>query len=509
MLLTGVLDMPGDEQQGGALKLSPPQLENEFIVEEAISQVGIPPPIQVPGSPVVHQSQLRWFPKARSRKQSLLLYLTAAIPLFAFLVIWSVCTAAYNRERAPGAVRRRLAAGGEGADEVEDSILEGCLALEEDLGIPQTGTPSSSGDRYSRIAQLVSTFSEVAATHQSIHGTYTTISEAPSRLNPLGQAQLQPLETPLRERGLLEQEEGAAYAGWLPLPTHGDDCGGTIPALHPDAWLEGIPDILAAHETQEQGEASWEAGGGDAGSEAPSTEAAAVQLPHGEDTRTNEAAVQLPHGEDTRTNEDEGIKNHPFVRLPVLEEGVVPRDFDETVAFPGHRRKFRQLNAIFKSLRVMFLQPTLNQDEANYLVNGLEDLVYSLMLRLRLRSAYANFALDLPTLGKYFLAFDFLVSGMHVLRESMHTDKWWDRFASGFVLEIRMPRLSRNSRHCSTVQRALVGRLLDAMRIYLKGIRPPLMEVLRLKRLLLCSPYTHRRFKEHHFDAWRDDEAVS
>ncbi|CDJ46864.1 hypothetical protein EBH_0013820 [Eimeria brunetti] len=109
----------------------------------------------------------------RSRHQSLPLriFLATTFTLVAVLVSLSVCKNLLIRHRLSGLAPRKLSEGGEAIDGDEHAILEGCLALEEEMGIIEERTFSSpEGDASSRIMELVSMLSETAAAKESTQG---------------------------------------------------------------------------------------------------------------------------------------------------------------------------------------------------------------------------------------------------------------------------------------------------------------------------------------------------
>ncbi|CDJ51673.1 hypothetical protein, conserved [Eimeria brunetti] len=141
-------------------------MENEVSV--IIPQVSSSFLDQAAGKPVASPDGLT-NARLRSQKRSPLASLAAATIIIAILMILSVCVAARNREQVEGVARRRLSYSDEETDEVEQSVLDGCLALEAELGILRAEEPSySHGDRSTRIAQLVSLFSKTAVAFESM-----------------------------------------------------------------------------------------------------------------------------------------------------------------------------------------------------------------------------------------------------------------------------------------------------------------------------------------------------
>ncbi|CDJ60451.1 hypothetical protein, conserved [Eimeria maxima] len=412
-------------------------------------------------------------------------------------MVWSVCVSIHSRERGAVAVGRRLAGRGKGIDENEQSVLDECLDLQEDMGVSLPGAAlPSNRSRSRRIAELVTLFSEAAAELESTQGPQSTCCGTSSSPTSTPPTQGQPSESGLNEQGLLECEEGGivpVHGSSSSVSSEGDGDDGKYPYLEPDAWLEKIPDITGMQEHREQGQSLWGLGGGYSGGEEPSTAALAVRP-------CDEGGDDSPSSNATRT--------HPFVRLPVLEDGVLLRDFDVSAVALAHRRKYQPTTTILAALRELYMRPALDQSGYNTLMRSLEELVHSLLVRVRSRALFADTMWDLPTLGIHFLAFDFLVSAAQVLGNRMQLHLWWDRFVAAFALDMPPKPFRKHSRHCAAVQAILRQRLFAALQVYKMGRRLPLGDVVELKRLLLCSPYTHKRFKDDDWDPWRDDEEL-
>ncbi|CDJ51675.1 hypothetical protein, conserved [Eimeria brunetti] len=351
---------------------------------------------------------------------------------------------------------------------------------------PDSGSGESRGGGGSTTAS--------ASSHYSPGEKYSSAGEGYSSS---GHSFMRLLGLSPREQGFLERRFGEAAHS--PSTSSGDgDVGGGQPALDPDAWLEGIADITEVQRQQQQrkqtesssSESSGESRGGDGS------------------TTLTASSPHTSEEERERAREDEEFKSHPFVRLPVLEEGLVVREFDVTV-LSGERRKYWPVVCILKTIRRLFLQPTLGQSDVNTLMTALEDLVYSSLANVKKNKLHPTSSLFLPSLGKYFIAFDYLVSARQILGPYLRAEEWWESFISCFDLDFPMYKyipVNKHSRHTTAVRKILANRLLEVMQIYRRGRRPPLRTVIELKRLLLCSPYTHKRFLEGKWDEWREDE---
>ncbi|CDJ59453.1 hypothetical protein EMWEY_00022230 [Eimeria maxima] len=377
---------------------------------------------------------------------------------------------------------RRLSDGGEGIDEHDRSIIETCLDLESDMGLlEQRVTSSSTTDASARLTELVSMLSGAAAATGSVEG----------RLLP-GEG-----EAHSREQ-LLEDQSGSEHEGGGPVGLHtssmqaleerGEFISGVLPSLDPDSWMDAIPSIQSQPEDEEIRESSWIPG--DEGE----AELASTSL-LSKDGHTEDPGNQYVPGD---------IRTHPYVRLPVLEKRVFPRYIRVSNLFVRRSWRFSP-NSCLLTLRHLFAKETLNQKDADMVMNAVERLVTICWLRSSRPPRRLNPLCVVELLGYYFMAFDAIVCAIELFKDSMLLYRWWDKFTARFHLDLPATPPWVSFTPLAAYNRELILRLIRALKIYRTGKRPPLAEVVALKRLLFCSPHGRHRLKGPKWDPWRKD----
>ncbi|CDI84765.1 hypothetical protein EPH_0059140 [Eimeria praecox] len=415
--------------------------------------------------------------RPRLQNLSLRIFLATTISMAAVLVSLSICRALRSRDQGSGATRRRLAEGGDGMDEDEASIVEGCLELEEEMGIlGERAVSISEGDSSSRIAELVSMLS--AAAKESV------------MQGGLG-ADLQLHEQNLEGQSSLESrgdEQASVPAPSLPASVGRRGPSSGISALDPDSWMDEIPSINLYPEVQES-----DMPAGDAG-ELPSTEEASAS--HASNSERPMGLRDLLRSTD--------IQRHPYAHLPVLEEGVVPRNARASTILSRRTRLGRPYSHLLK-LRALYAKETLNQKDADLLVKEVELLVASYLAKRKIerRREYPVLAVD--AFGYYVMILDSVVCAIQLLGARMQAHLWWDTFTESFNMNFSLPAPGSRGKELTNFHIDLARRLRAAIKIYKRGVRPPLLEVIALKRLLFCSPFGRHRLKHPKWDPWRKD----
>ncbi|CDI82749.1 hypothetical protein EAH_00067560, partial [Eimeria acervulina] len=342
-------------------------MENE--VSEAFLQVSSLFLGQATGHPVVRRHELN-NRRHRSQKRAQLASLAATFSILALFFMWSVCTASRSREQAVGMTRRRLAGGDGGIDEEEESVLEGCLALEAELGIWRPEPPSTShGDRSRRIAELVSFFSAAASEYEANQEVQSTQGEGP---NIGGVSDVRQTDTGIAAVGWLRTLESGSgepvlVRHALDLESSGDSASGTALQVKPRDWIEEKEDTEYAQRDLEECQWSLAAGCSSRIAE-PSTapSSASVHQPL-------RAIEKTPLSAKDR-------RYHPYVRLPVVEAGVVPHDFDPSGVFAPSSKSFPFTKSLHE-MRQLFAKPTLNQQDVDILMDMARGLANNLWLK--------------------------------------------------------------------------------------------------------------------------------
>ncbi|CDI87990.1 hypothetical protein EPH_0023290 [Eimeria praecox] len=198
------------------------------------------------------------------------------------------------------------------------------------------------------------------------------------------------------------------------------------------------------------------------------------------------------------------ILKHPYVHLPVLEEGVKPPDIVLSASKFGKIRGL-SLHEILLSLRHLFTKQTLNQDEANFLVTYVHDLAMASAAGAREAKRLIRPSHGLTNIGRHFLILDAMVSALNVLGVSRTSCPWWEDFAGCFDANYRYTEPGLRAHDSGRANVTLANRLLAAISVYKGGKRPPPMEVVDLKRTLFFSPYGSTAFKGSKWEPWRSD----
>ncbi|CDJ60450.1 hypothetical protein, conserved [Eimeria maxima] len=437
-------------------------------------------------APLAHRSC------STSRNRSLRILLMVAVPFLTAILIVAACKAFHTKRQKLGMNHRRLSYNGEGINDNDLFIIEECLAMEEELGLPppEPVFPSSSNE-LERISELASMFAESAAAHESMQAAeqYSAWGES---------AAAQPVSRSNQQEHLSDQlSEHQGDAGLYPMASLGAASGGgsstsLYPALNPDSWVEDIEDILPVGDFQAESQdedpvASY--------SNAMDTDAM-LPMPYLPST-SNALHMELDHL----------IKDHPYVRLPVLEPTVVPKCLLPKGAL-GTIRMDISSHIQFLILRKLFAKRTLNQQDADEVVRALEQLASKTGRRARTSRRQGRPLFAASTLGTYFLVFDYLVSAIQIFGNSMQLPLWWNQFISFFDVDYYFPEPSKRARGNARFNTQLANSLIAALRIYKTGNRPPLSMVLELKRQLFFSKFAPQRFRSPEWEPWRTDHIL-
>ncbi|CDJ59451.1 hypothetical protein EMWEY_00022210 [Eimeria maxima] len=430
-------------------------------------------------SPTQHTRHAR----SRPRNLSLLACLAASLSIAVILISFSICKYLRSRGRGSGIIHRNLAAeGGDGIDEEVLSIIEGCLDLEADMGVMQERAISSStSDSSHRVTELVSMLSEAAAAKESVEGRLPVGGEVDSS------------EQWLEEQSDFEDEDNDM--GCVPTPSKGafverSGFTGVAPALDPDSWMDTIPSISI--QPQESENLLW------------------VKHDNRDPNHALKSAISnRERPESLRDLLDPGdIRDHPYVRLPVLEEGVRPRRLRVSVLFAQQPRKSSP-HVYLQALRSLFEKKTLNQRDVDILLNAVERLVVTSWLQSQKPPKQSRPRFLVEVLGDHFLALDAIVCAIELVGEHMQLSLWWEKFTASFNTNLSLPAPWSSGSTLVKFHRQLARRLIAALDIYKQGRRPPPGEVVALKKLLFCHPPSRLHFRDPKWDPWRHDGECS
>ncbi|CDJ32513.1 uncharacterized protein EMH_0044790 [Eimeria mitis] len=388
----------------------------------------------------------------------------------------------------PGVPRRRLSEGFEGVGEDVGSIIDGCLELEEQLGIlHQRASSGSESDSSSRIAELVSMLSEAAATHESVQGSSVAWDVTSADGSSPGEEELHVSDDFIDWEALLEPETAVLESPQSdPLVSPVEPCGSSSipPALAEPTRVETTQTANTQAEGQELGQLS------------------SADVGDSEGGHSSASLVGPSPGSAEGSSEDAEVLSHPYVRLPVLEEGVVPRLLNTSILFypkPDFMPPYFCLN----DLRQLFARKTLNQRDADALVSALEELINMIWFQAQCEHKDIRPATIAGTYSVLFLAFDSLACAIQLFGDRMQLPLWWDRFVGVIDTRLKLdsPIMSGQGGMC----RRLTKRLAAALSVYKTGQRPPLTEVVALKKLVFCSRDRPGMFRRLEWDPWRLD----
>ncbi|KAL8443906.1 hypothetical protein Emed_006501 [Eimeria media] len=265
--------------------------------------------------------------------------------------------------------------------------------------------------------------------------------------------------------------------------------------LSPGAWLEDIPHILTEPESideviEKSQDESVEGEESPQDDEQASTSAAA----------TAEVAVRsVPspylHQPDM----------HPFIRLPAVPTGLFVEPVDPLVLDPEATTSFVS-RGLLGLMRELLAKPMLTPTDARALMETSAYLVSFAEARLKKDLFEPHTAHLIRHAGLFFMVVDAVVCAYRVVGLQPATFRWWNKFIESFPgqLDIRKPR--KSSRKSIAFNYKLIKGIAEALEVYKTGARPPGELVLKLKRMLLCTPHSQAYFRAARWDPWREDD---
>ena len=195
---------------------------------------------------------------------------------------------------------------------------------------------------------------------------------------------------------------------------------------------------------------------------------------------------------------------HPCVRLPTIQPGVVARPWFDWATTSGRPMR-RNGNTIIQEMRVVLLNTVLDAANLENLMSTAEDLaVYSIQYLTR-RVARTCRRLAYQQLAKRFLALNALHSAIQVVGGPKPT--WLISITNSIDTTFNFPPpLVPGSRAEHRFQDALARNLKAALDKYKSGTNPTADEVIRLKHGIFCDTLWHP-FRNPEWNPFRDDFA--
>ncbi|CDI83385.1 hypothetical protein EAH_00037270 [Eimeria acervulina] len=478
MLPTALYDkeQPGGQQNGTTPKLPPPHIQKKEAEELSII--------------LTQDARQDGWSRPQPQNPPLLLTLAAIISIATFLTVVTLCLAWHKGKHVSGITRRRLSEQGDNVDE-EQSILEACVDMEVEMGFMGQGATSQWPTGPTHGVEGIASMLEAAANEfEELQWAFPPWAGAADPHSTLDLVQEYIEQQQMGFQSAFQTFDNDAASGLTaqpsaPLPFHDplDEAGAS---LDPQAWLGEIPPITSGPDYQQNTEL------------APSVTAE----PDDEGPSTSILTQLLLRGPNHGPPD---IREHPHVRVPVLEEGVVPRSFDATNLFQSKRKK-TQTYPYLLYLRQLYTQTTLNQEDVDTLVTALEGLAGAAWWQAKKTPRINRPVVAAEAFGNYMLVFDAIVSASQILGDAMNLSLWWEQFISGFIEFPPFPPVSQRS---GGIYRKLATLLADAMTVYKKGCRPPLEDVIKLKTMIFRLPDAPGDFKGRRWDPWREDAAGS
>ncbi|CDI75495.1 hypothetical protein EPH_0041450 [Eimeria praecox] len=201
------------------------------------------------------------------------------------------------------------------------------------------------------------------------------------------------------------------------------------------------------------------------------------------------------------------IRTHPYVSLPVLQEGVVPPQIHLS-ASNFVTSNGSSVEGTLLCIRRLFMKQALDQIDASLLVGFLQELAIASAARARGAHRMLRAMHGVATIGLQFLVLDYTVSALHVLGISPPSCSWWEAFTECFDTGYRYMGPRRRTPYGRRVNIDLANRMLAAMSTYKAGTRPDLEEIVDLKRILFFSFCSPSDFRSHTWDPWRTDHLL-
>ncbi|CDJ51476.1 hypothetical protein EBH_0000780 [Eimeria brunetti] len=210
-------------------------------------------------------------------------------------------------------------------------------------------------------------------------------------------------------------------------------------------------------------------------------------------------------GNDQGSMEDQGLALHPFVRLPAVDPQDVRRYFRTAYALTLKLNIVSPMHS-FMQMRKLFAKPSLTAEEVETLMFEAENLANYAKDKLRSPFSIRKPSYTFRKLSSLFMVFDYLMCTIETLGDKMLASSWWDEFASKFETEVTFvvpsERVSQQTRKLSN----LVNRISEALSIYKQGRRPPLADVIELKRGILMHQYKGSQLRHPLWMLWLKDD---
>ncbi|KAL8443908.1 hypothetical protein Emed_006503 [Eimeria media] len=462
-----------------------------------------------------------------------------------------------GRVAGAGPAHRRLAEGGKwptGEDEELDAILEQCLDMEEELARGRVSflLPPTEEQLDAALSQST-TFSPW--THEAISSSEFEQHQPPAAATiqaPLSSWNLAYEEiqrssaTHLTHAGGVDDRVTSTTRSTVDVASlsvfgEGTSASSVLPSLSPDSWLDQIPSIIETEEIEfalppirledvifgdlttsttasvhlaaERFRVEDEPGPSQSADREEDRDMLGEEL-LGADEEGSEEEVPQPSvvdltsadlGDGSGSGTDHSFnENHPFIRLPLVSPVLALPNFEPMLGRPI-LASYASTEMLL-TIRYLFTKESLTAADAELLAASVRSLVRFACFRLGRHVSTKKQSHLIRHLGLSFLVLDAVVCSLTLLGVDMSSAAWWDEFILSFPTNYTASKPWRDNSEKAWHNYKLVKALLTALEIYKTGVRPRAQDVLRLKRMLLCSQHAVSHFKGSRWNRWRLDD---
>ncbi|CDJ31859.1 uncharacterized protein EMH_0070410 [Eimeria mitis] len=498
---------PVDEDKPGSLATLTPQSSPSLFELTAASSP--------PDSRQLKVDAVRELPKpGQHRGKFLVGALASIVSLVAVLALLALCRSSQKKLNSGGAAQRNLS-------DMEDeenisSIIEQCLDLEEELGLRPAASPPTDEAGEGK-AKLLAMLYESSATFEQMRVIASQKRE--------GDLHPPPPKIPRLTESWASDPHSQRPAGAFLSHPSGMAVGGAASALDADAWVEeesGLVSVEAvdkSYTTNQEGKpgetrisppSSFAFGEGHSGDDATTPEAWLDDSSANTDEQDLQQTVvstvaRHPTVETSSvaSTSARDIREHPFVRLPVVNPEDIPRHFSELGSLPCDMLLDSPMDA-YMTMRSLFAKPSLTAEDVDTLMVKADILVKYATHKLARPDRRFKACTLFMKLSSLFMIFDQLVCTIELLGDKMDTDRWWPAFVQQFQTDYIFPEHVPSPK--SRMLNRLVNRLSSALEIYKEGRRPPLEEVIDLKRAIITHAYKDSQLANPLWKVWIQDD---
>ena len=195
--------------------------------------------------------------------------------------------------------------------------------------------------------------------------------------------------------------------------------------------------------------------------------------------------------------------HHVYFRLPLLYPQIVLRQFCAAAAFSLHSVPSDPAPLLEQARRIL-RRPLINPESLEVLTTITEKLVSHAIVYQSMPVTHCTLLRALGALGVRFMILDAVLCVITLTGEQLPS-AWFQHFAS-LVPDDTPPRPRKTPSNKQTRFRLeLLDALSRALRTLKEGKRPCAREIVMLKKMLFCSPLSHRHFLSAPYDGWRLD----